>query len=82
MLRNESVSVADLQFLGLDDYWGPYFHPEALLAQKGSDPSTIVLCHNPAADSPMWANFPSGFSQDTPMGASASLLSFLRRFCL
>lgn len=58
MLRNESVSIAGLQFLGLEDLWGPYFHPEALLAQKGGNPSTIVLCHNPdAADSPVWANF-------------------------
>src|SRR5256885_2814144 len=55
VLRNEAFAVAGLQFLGIDDLWGPRFHPEDVLAQRGQDPSTIVLCHNPdAADREVW----------------------------
>jgi uncharacterized protein len=58
LLRNEAASVAGLQFLGLDDLWGPRFDPAALLSEKGQDPSTIVLCHNPdAADCPVWGSY-------------------------
>jgi len=58
LLRNEAISVAGLQFLGLDDLWGPYFDPAPLLAQRGQDPSTIVLCHNPdAADCSVWGSY-------------------------
>jgi uncharacterized protein len=59
MLRNQAGTFAGLQFLGLDDLWGPYFDPQPLLADKGQDPATIVLCHNPdAADHhPVWGRF-------------------------
>jgi predicted MPP superfamily phosphohydrolase len=43
MLRNQALTAAGLQFLGLDDL---------------CDPSTLVLCHNPdAADRPVWAGY-------------------------
>jgi predicted MPP superfamily phosphohydrolase len=58
MLRNQAFSVAGLQFLGLDDFWSPRFDPEGLLAQKGQDASTVVLCHNPdVADCPVWGRY-------------------------
>jgi uncharacterized protein len=58
MLRNEAATFAGLQFLGLDDLWSPCFAPQSLLAAKGQDPSTIVLCHNPdAADVPVWGQY-------------------------
>ena len=58
MLRNQAFTASGLQFLGLDDMWGPHFTPETLLAEKGRDPSTIVLCHNPdAADKPVWGDY-------------------------
>jgi predicted MPP superfamily phosphohydrolase len=58
LLRNEAVRVSGLQFIGADDLWGPHFEPAAVLAQRGDDPSTIVLCHNPdAADSPVWGRY-------------------------
>jgi predicted MPP superfamily phosphohydrolase len=58
LLRNEAVALAGLQFIGLDDLWGPRFDPLPLLAQKGQDPSTVVLCHNPdAADRPVWGKY-------------------------
>ncbi len=58
VLRNQACAVAGLQFLGLDDLWSPRFDPVELLAQKGQDPSTVVLCHNPdAADHPVWGRY-------------------------
>ncbi len=58
VLRNQACAVAGLQFLGLDDLWSPRFDPVELLAQKGQDPSTVVLCHNPdAADHPVWGQY-------------------------
>jgi predicted MPP superfamily phosphohydrolase len=58
VLRNQAHTVAGLQFIGLDDFWSPRFDPAELLAQKGRDDSTIVLCHNPdAADSPVWGSY-------------------------
>jgi hypothetical protein len=58
LLRNQALTIAGLQFLGLDDLWSPRFDPLALLAQKGSDPSTIVLSHNPdSADHPVWGRY-------------------------
>lgn len=58
MLRNEALTVAGLQFIGLEDYWGPRFDPVGVLAEKGGDAATIVLCHNPdVADLPVWGQF-------------------------
>src|SRR5580658_2177190 len=58
LLRNEAVTLAGLQFVGLEDLWSPVFRPADLLAEKSHDVSTIVLCHNPdAADRPIWANY-------------------------
>jgi uncharacterized protein len=58
ILRNEASTFAGLQFLGIDDLWSPCFDPARLLAHKGQDPSTIVLCHNPdAADRPVWGAY-------------------------
>lgn len=58
VLRNEALTVAGLQFLGLDDLWGLRFNPVDLLVQKGQDSSTVVLCHNPdAADRSIWGGY-------------------------
>jgi uncharacterized protein len=58
MLRNESQTIAGLQFIGLDDLWSPRFNPATLIAQKASDPSSIVLFHNPdGADLDIWGQY-------------------------
>jgi len=58
LLRNETCTVAGLQFIGLDDLWGPRFDPVSVLARKGQDASTVVLCHNPdAVDRPVWGKY-------------------------
>jgi hypothetical protein len=58
LLRNQAFTAGGLQFLGLDDLWSPHFDPAALLAERGSDASTLVLCHNPdAADRSVWGQY-------------------------
>jgi predicted MPP superfamily phosphohydrolase len=58
MLRNEAAVVAGIQFIGIDDLWSPCFGPGDMLAEKGHDASTLVLCHNPdAADKPVWGSY-------------------------
>jgi predicted MPP superfamily phosphohydrolase len=58
VLRNEALTLAGLQFLGLDDLWGLRFNPVDLLVQKGHDSSTVVLCHNPdAVDRSIWGDY-------------------------
>ncbi len=58
LVRNQAVTLAGLQFIGLEDLWSPLFNPADLLSQKSHDSSTVVLCHNPdAADRPIWAGY-------------------------
>jgi len=57
-LSNQALTIAGLQFIGLDDFWSPRFYPGPILAQRGEDAATIVLCHNPdVADLPVWGEF-------------------------
>ena len=56
VLRNETVSVAGLQFLGFDDIWGPNFVPAAV--NKELPGAKLALCHNPdSADRPVWGSY-------------------------
>jgi hypothetical protein len=58
VLRNESVPVAGLTFVGLDDLWGRAFAPERALGGISATQAAIALCHNPdAADRPGWGTF-------------------------
>lgn len=58
VLRNECVSVAGLQLVGLDDLWGPRFAPEAVLPQVDWQGPVVTLCHNPdAVDLPALADW-------------------------
>lgn len=58
MLRNQTATVAGLQFVGLDDLWGPFFDPHAALALARPERPTVVLCHNPdGADQPGWDKY-------------------------
>lgn len=58
ILRNQAATIAGLQFIGLDDLWGPNFHPVRALAAGGKDAATIVLCHNPdAVDRDVWGDY-------------------------
>jgi len=58
MLRNQARRIAGLQFIGLDDLWGPRFDPVPVLSAHGEDPGTLVLSHNPdSVDRPGWEGY-------------------------
>ena len=59
VLRNNAETISGLQFIGLDDLWGPHFNPGPVLAERGSAAvPTIALCHNPdGADEPVWSSY-------------------------
>jgi predicted MPP superfamily phosphohydrolase len=58
VLRNRRSTVAGLTFVGIDDYWGPYFAPRRALAGLSREAPAVVLCHNPdAADQPGWGDY-------------------------
>lgn len=56
LLRNETVVVEGLQFLGFDDVWGPNFFPMGVVTDVPG--AKIALCHNPdTADRPVWGGY-------------------------
>jgi predicted MPP superfamily phosphohydrolase len=58
VLRNESETIAGLRVVGVDDLWGPCFHPEQVLPNIAADQPALVLCHNPdAVDRPVWSGY-------------------------
>ena len=57
VLRNEAQRFADLQIVGIDDYWGTNFQPEFFTTLDFEQP-TLTLCHNPdVADLPIWGAY-------------------------
>src|SRR5262245_2911725 len=58
LLRNQAITLAGMQFVGMDDFWSPNFDPATALAARQPDAPTIVLCHNPdAADEAVWNGY-------------------------
>lgn len=58
VLRNQTKVIKGLQVIGVEDYWGPYFSPEEVLAARDKTAAQLVLCHNPdAADAPVWSDY-------------------------
>ena len=57
-LRNAATDVRGLRMIGLDDLWGPHFHPWRVERHLAAPGPSLVLCHNPdAADLPVWAGY-------------------------
>lgn len=58
VLRNQIATVDGLHVVGIDDRWGPNFHPEHTLPLIEQHSAAIVLCHNPdVADLPVWSGY-------------------------
>jgi len=58
VLRNQSVILNGIKFLGLDDFWGINFCPEDVTKDYDAKMPNIALCHNPdVCDLPVWNNF-------------------------
>lgn len=55
VLRNEAADSHGLQFLGIDDFWGPNFNLQSAVSGVDFQKPTITLCHNPdVVDLPLW----------------------------
>jgi predicted MPP superfamily phosphohydrolase len=60
LLRNESLEVNGLNFIGFDDYWGLNFYPEKAMSGFDASKANIALCHNPdVCDLDFWDNYNS-----------------------
>ncbi len=58
VLRNQLATIAGVQFVGLDDLWGPNFEPAQVMEQLAARRPAVVLVHNPdAADVPIWRGY-------------------------
>ena len=58
VLRNETVDVAGIDIVGLDDWWAQQFRPEAALAYRDAKKPALVLSHNPdTADLAGWMGY-------------------------
>lgn len=60
VLRNESVQLHGLTFIGIDDYFGTNFFPEKALSNLNTNDASLVLCHNPeVCDLDIWNGYNS-----------------------
>jgi predicted MPP superfamily phosphohydrolase len=60
VLRNEIVTLHQLQVVGLDDLWAQQFDPSKALAKFDARHASIALSHNPdTADRAGWGSFNS-----------------------
>ena len=58
MLRNQNIESHGINFIGIDDFWGTNFKPEAALQHFDSSKASITLCHNPdVCDLDVWGDF-------------------------
>ncbi len=60
VLRNASIDLSGLSFIGFDDYWGLGFDPQKAMANFDKSKANIVLCHNPdVCDLNVWGDYNS-----------------------
>ncbi len=60
VLRNESVELNGINFIGFDDYWGRNFNPEKAMNGFDKTKANIALCHNPdVCDLDIWRDYNS-----------------------
>jgi uncharacterized protein len=58
VLRNQVATVAGLDIIGLDDWWGKQFRPAEALAYRDATRPGLVLSHNPdTVDMPGWFGY-------------------------
>ncbi len=58
VLVNQQLEFEGLNFLGIDDYWGPNFEPEKVMKYYDPAQANIVLCHNPdVCDLDVWNGY-------------------------
>ncbi len=60
LLRNESIELNGLNFIGFDDFWGLNFNPEKAMQGFDKSKANIAMCHNPdVCDLDVWGDYNS-----------------------
>lgn len=60
IMRNESIDVNGLNFIGFDDYWGLNFDPKKAMTGFDQSKANVALCHNPdVCDLDIWGDYDS-----------------------
>jgi predicted MPP superfamily phosphohydrolase len=60
VLRNQSIELNGINFIGFDDYWGRNFNPEKAMYGFDKSKANIALCHNPdVCDLDIWRDYNS-----------------------
>lgn len=58
VLRNAAQEVGGLNIIGMDEWLGTNFNPEAALSAYRATAANLVLCHNPdVCDLPVWGDY-------------------------
>lgn len=58
ILRNQTLDVAGLKIIGLDELWSGNFSPKTVQEDMKGNAAKLVLCHNPdALDWPGWEGY-------------------------
>ncbi|MFJ1473280.1 metallophosphoesterase [Capnocytophaga cynodegmi] len=58
VLKNSSIEIEGLNFIGLDDYWAKQTDAEKAFANYEPTKANIVLCHNPdVCDLDVWNDY-------------------------
>ena len=58
LLENSSQESNGLNFIGLDDYYGPNFDPKSVMSKHDDQQANVVLCHNPdVCDLDVWNDY-------------------------
>jgi predicted MPP superfamily phosphohydrolase len=60
VLRNQSIELNGINFIGFDDFWGRNFNPEKAMNGFDKSKANIALCHNPdVCDLDIWRDYNS-----------------------
>lgn len=58
LLRNQNAQIQGINFIGIDDYWGPNFNPAQAMSHYNPAIANLVLCHNPdVCDLDVWNGY-------------------------
>ena len=58
VLRNTSIELNGLNFIGFDDFWGLNFNPKPVMESYDASKPSVLLCHNPdVCDLDVWNGY-------------------------
>lgn len=58
ILRNEQITLSGLNVIGIDDFWGTNYNPNAVMKNYDKTKANVALCHNPdVCDRNVWNGY-------------------------